>query len=58
MKQIQIVINTENAAFGDCPELEVARILHEMADRLESSGLPPVPRDYNGNKCGSVTVEG
>jgi hypothetical protein len=56
MLQLQITINTTNAAFDLSPEIECARILREMADRLESTGIPPVPRDINGNRCGSVTV--
>jgi hypothetical protein len=57
MERITIVIETGNAAFEDSPTIEIARILRAMADRIESCGLPPVPRDANGNKCGSVTVE-
>lgn len=58
MEQMIITINTGNAAFDDEPATECARILREMADRLESTGIPPVPRDINGNKCGSVEVVG
>lgn len=50
-----ITIETLGAAFEDSPE-EVARILRTMADRMESTGILPIPRDINGNKCGSVTV--
>lgn len=58
MIQLKVVIETVNAAFDDSPHIECARILREIADRLESTGIPPVPRDINGNKCVSVTVEG
>lgn len=50
-----IVIETNGAAFEDAPASEIARILREMADRIESHGILPVPRDINGNKCGSVS---
>jgi len=56
MLQLNITINTTNAAFDGNPEAECARILREIADRLEASGVPPVPRDINGNRCGSVEV--
>ncbi len=58
MIQLRIVIETVNSAFDDYPHIECARILREIADRLESTGIPSTPLDINGNKCGSVTVEG
>lgn len=51
-----IVIETKGAAFEESPASEIARILREMADRIESHGILPVPRDVNGNICGSVSV--
>lgn len=51
-----IIIETYGAAFDDAPATEIARILREMADRIEFHGVLPVPRDINGNKCGSVSV--
>lgn len=50
-----IVIRTAGAAFKDCTASELARILREMADRMESHGAFPVPRDINGNVCGTVS---
>lgn len=50
-----IAIETGNAAFDDSPVSEIARILRAMADRIEETGIFPVPRDINGNRCGSVT---
>ena len=32
---IRITLNCDNAAFCDIPEQEVARILRELADRVE-----------------------
>lgn len=52
-----VTIETRGAAFDDAPEFEVARILRAMADRLESSGILPAPRDTNGNVCGSSRFE-
>lgn len=59
-QRLTIVIETGNAAFGEedgHTHLEVARILHAMAERIEAHGIPPAPKDSNGNVCGSVTVE-
>lgn len=52
-----IVIDTANAAFDGSPATEIARILRDMADRVEQTGILPVPVDINGNKCGSVSFE-
>ncbi len=53
----KIVIETSNAAFDDEPASEIARILRAMADRIEETGILPLPRDINGNRCGSVSCE-
>jgi hypothetical protein len=55
-EKITVVIETKNAAFEDAPASEIARILRDMASRVESVGFLPVPRDINGNICGYVTV--
>jgi len=52
-----IIIETSGAAFDDAPASEIARILRAMANRIEETGLLPVPRDLNGNKCGSVSFQ-
>jgi len=57
IEQVRIVIETGNAAFDDAPATEIAAILRRMADRIEETGLLPVPRDSNGNKCGHVHHE-
>jgi hypothetical protein len=47
--------SNNNAAFADQPATEVARIMREVAKRLEDGDYPDgnVPlRDVNGNKCG------
>ena len=56
-ERITIVIETGNAAFNDAPASELANVLRAMADRIEVAGIPPVPKDSNGNVVGSVTVE-
>lgn len=46
--------DTDNAAFSDDPANEAARILREIADKLErgeSLGGGPI-RDANGNRVG------
>jgi hypothetical protein len=67
--QITITINTDNAAFEDGAEIEVARILADYARRL-NDGLTNLEltsvlnnprgryalRDSNGNTVGSVRV--
>lgn len=57
MERITIIIEARGAAFDDAPASEIARILRAMAERMESHGIPPAPRDINGNVCGSVAVE-
>ncbi len=56
MSDIKITLTTDNAAFdGDCAG-EVARILRELAERIESQGLMGGEehglRDINGNTVG------
>lgn len=55
---ITLKIQTDNAAFEDNPEYEVARILHALAESVESYGLVDLPAmDFNGNKVGWLRVE-
>ena len=53
----RVVIDTDNAAFEDAHGHEVARILHEIADGVDSvEWRPPaggVFHDINGNTVGS-----
>ena len=55
--RISIEINTENAAFADNENQEIARILQDLANKINHSY--PISeneiqslRDYNGNKIG------
>ncbi len=60
---IRITLNTENAAFEDSPDSEVARILHKLADWFETdpAGILDGDRvplfDVNGNKVGLAIVD-
>ena len=62
--KVTITISCDNAAFGEEPELEVARILKDLSDDFELStdvvadfAHDPVLLDINGNNVGSVKVE-
>lgn len=51
----KLTIKTANAAFEDSASTEVARILRDLAEYLDSSGAPDegTVRDTNGNTVGS-----
>ena len=44
---------TDNAAFEDCPEAEIARILRNIADRVDQGSDEGVAMDANGNRVGT-----
>ena len=48
---MNIQINTDNAAFED-KNFELARILRELADKIENGQEEGSLFDYNGNKVG------
>ena len=53
--EFKLNIRTDNAAFADCPGSEVARILREIADKIDFKELPhfmQTIRDCNGNDVG------
>jgi hypothetical protein len=55
----RVEVNTENAAFDDHPEMELARILRDLADRVQLNGLQgsyPI-FDVNGNRIGYAKEE-
>ena len=59
--KFKIQIECDNAAFDDCAPVEVARILRELAARMEGHGtLPDVLRafDINGNHVGGAITTG
>lgn len=49
-------VETDNAAFED-PAAETARILREVADRLENGSTEGAIADINGNRVGSFFFE-
>lgn len=49
-------IETDNETFTDNPKAEIARILRETADRLESGRYVNKLRDLNGNTVGSAEL--
>lgn len=49
MEKMIITIEATNAAFEDGYNYEVARILRELADKLEAGREPESINDYNGN---------
>lgn len=51
---ITIKINTGNAAFGDNPYPELARILREIAAAYDREHYPRMITDANGNTCGTI----
>ena len=54
---ITITINTDNAAFCDEPQIEVARILGEISRSLEDGGAwPGTIIDFNGNAVGKFKI--
>jgi hypothetical protein len=54
---LTIKINDTGAAFTDNPNIEAARILREIADRLEAWQVPEVMRDINGNICTTIELD-
>ena len=46
--EYNISISVDNAAFGDEPEMEIARILRGLAESLVTSGIPGAGLDENG----------
>lgn len=62
MSTLNLRFDIGNAAFGEFPQVEVSRILRELADKIEERGLPGglsclAARDFNGNRIGALTVE-
>lgn len=58
MNKITVSINIGNAAFDDgYSHVEMARILRELAYKIEEGSTPESTRDINGNKVGTVSYE-
>lgn len=54
---ISIHIDTDNDAFAEDPLKELARVLAELADRMNSGYLPVRAYDINGNACGRIEAD-
>lgn len=54
MEKVIISIETVNAAFDENEGNELARILKEIAEKLENGSQPELIRDINGNKVGKI----
>lgn len=50
--KLTLTIEANNDAFHDSKEQEVARILRELADKIESGADEVILRDINGNRVG------
>jgi hypothetical protein len=55
MDRFALTINCTNAAFDDDPRPEIARILRELADRLDGGITQGGVHDVNGNTVGTFT---
>jgi hypothetical protein len=54
------VLNLDNDAFADAPEIEIARLLRDAAGRVEGGffgqeGRVHLLKDINGNNVGQFT---
>lgn len=57
MNKVIITLDVfENSAFEENKREEVARIIREIADKIEEGKDTIVPRDINGNKIGLVEI--
>jgi len=55
---VNIQFNTGNAAFEDSYDtIEIARILRDIADKIESGRTEGKCIDYNGNGVGTWSYE-
>jgi hypothetical protein len=57
MSKITIVINTDNDAFVDYKNEELARILIKLANQIKDDNYPSKLMDINGAAVGTVKVE-
>ncbi len=51
-----LTIETSNDAFTEDASIEVARILREIADRIERGQTEIIVRDINGNRAGKAEL--
>ncbi len=55
---LTLSFRTDNAAFEDGAATESARILREIAKRIEGGDLAGPVRDLNGNTVGAYELNG
>jgi hypothetical protein len=56
MAKFKVEIKTDNAAFGDNPEIELSRILELLAEEVADGACETYSiRDVNGNTVGKAT---
>lgn len=57
MSTFTVRFDTDNAAFDECGGMEVASVLRDVADRVQSRDREPIHPtpilDVNGNRVGS-----
>jgi hypothetical protein len=58
MSELTIEMSLDNAAFEDDPAPEIARILRQLADKLEGRGIDDeiLLWDINGNRVGKAVI--
>jgi hypothetical protein len=57
MDKVTIEIKTGGSAFEGYEEKEIARILRDIADKIENGYEPTKPLDINGNSCGFIKIK-
>jgi len=59
MALLKITINTDSSAFDGQPELEIERILKDIAQGIGSGRIDEAQpiRDINGNTIGQLTLD-
>lgn len=58
MPVLKLRLDMKNAAFNSGMATETARILREVAERIEQDGdSEGILRDINGNTCGEFQVK-
>lgn len=56
--RFSLTVDMGNAAFDEAPSPELARILRDVATRVEDGEREGAVRDVNGNKVGTFKVVG
>lgn len=52
----KITVRMDNAAFGDTPASELARILRDLAKHIENGDTDRRLMDSNGNRVGAFEI--